>query len=80
MPSTIAGIRAALPEGEREAFDQEVCTTDARNLLMVLARWAMHIPTELDAPEEVLVARLKEGDFSSVTFADETDDAWRSAG
>jgi hypothetical protein len=80
LPSTIEGIRGALPEEEREDFDREVNSTGARDLLAVLARWAMRIPTAMDSAEEALVSRLRAGDFSGVTFADETDDAWRHAG
>jgi hypothetical protein len=80
LPSTIPGIRSRLPEDEREAFDREVSATGAGDLPAVLTRWAMRIPSEQDAEEEALVARLRAGDFSGVTFADEIDDAWRHTG
>jgi hypothetical protein len=80
LPSTISGIRDALPENEREEFDRQVNATGAGDLPSLLARWAMQIPSEQDGEEEALVARLRAGDFSDVTFADETDDAWRNAG
>ncbi|SFC26588.1 hypothetical protein SAMN05421773_102496 [Streptomyces aidingensis] len=80
LPSTIAGIRSRLPEDERVQFDLEVRATGAGDLPAVLARWAMHIPTELDDAEEALVLRLKDGDFSGLTFSDDGDDSWRSTG
>jgi hypothetical protein len=80
LPSTIPGIRDALPEDQRAEFDRQVNATGAGDLPALLARWAMHIPSQQDAEEEALVARLRAGDFSGVTFVDETNDAWRNAG
>ncbi|MFF4741349.1 hypothetical protein ACFY2W_36510 [Streptomyces sp. NPDC001262] len=80
LPSTILGIREALPAEMREGFNSEVEQADAADLPLLLARWAMRIPTDQDAAEAELADRVRAGDFSGVTFDSESDDAWRSAG
>ncbi|MEV4434741.1 hypothetical protein [Streptomyces sp. NPDC049585] len=80
VPATILGIRQALPEELREQFTAEAESAGADELRMLLASWAMRIPTEHDDEEEALVARLKAGDFSDVVFADDIVDEYRSAG
>ncbi|MBO0652973.1 hypothetical protein J1792_09265 [Streptomyces triculaminicus] len=80
LPSTILGIREALPERQRDEFNAEVEHAEAADLPLLLARWAMRIPAEQDAAEADVVDRVKAGDFSGVTFDNESDDAWRSAG
>ncbi|MYW00581.1 hypothetical protein [Streptomyces sp. SID3343] len=43
-PASINGIREALPPESREKFDEEVGNAHARDLLLVLHRWAL-LPT-----------------------------------
>ncbi|MGC0416331.1 hypothetical protein [Embleya sp. AB8] len=43
-PASINGIRAALPDEFHEKFDEEVGNAHARDLLLVLHRWAL-MPT-----------------------------------
>ncbi|MGV9311260.1 hypothetical protein ACWDR0_03585 [Streptomyces sp. NPDC003691] len=81
VPATIRGVREALPGELRARFTAEIEATPADRLGVVLARWAMSIPTAHDEAEEALVARLRSGDFSGVTFAEDLgDDEFRSAG
>ncbi|MCC3767813.1 hypothetical protein [Streptomyces sp. UNOC14_S4] len=80
VPATITGIRQALPEELRDRFTTEAENADADELHMLLMSWAMRIPTAHDQDEEDAVARLKAGDLTGVVFADELDDAYRSAG
>lgn len=72
-PASINGIRAALPPESREKFDEEVGETHARDLLLVLHRWAL-LPTPAwdedvakvkalrDEERQVLEARAREAD------------------
>lgn len=80
VPATISGIRGALPEELRAAFTAEAENTVAAELPLLLARWALRIPTAQDAEEEALVERLRAGDFSGVTFSADHTDEYRSAG
>ncbi|MFE3205960.1 hypothetical protein [Embleya sp. NPDC059237] len=43
-PASINGIRAALPKELREKFDEEAGEAYARDLLLILHRWAL-MPT-----------------------------------
>ncbi|MEU5164495.1 hypothetical protein AB0G74_33410 [Streptomyces sp. NPDC020875] len=80
VPATISGVRDALPETERARFTDEIESIPADGLQMALMRWAMLIPTEQDAAEEELAARLIAGDFSGVTYTDDLgDDEYRGA-
>ncbi|MCM2392913.1 hypothetical protein [Streptomyces albipurpureus] len=81
LPATIRGVREALPEEERAAFTAEIENAAADELRTVLVRWAMNIPTEHDDAERALVERIRSGDLSGVTFAEDLDDdEYRSAG
>ncbi|MFI5616749.1 hypothetical protein [Streptomyces sp. NPDC051567] len=81
VPATIRGVREALPEGLRDRFAAEIDDAPAGELQYTLARWAMNIPTEHDADEEALLERVRSGDFSDVTFAEDLgDDEYRSLG
>ncbi|MYV99133.1 hypothetical protein [Streptomyces sp. SID3343] len=72
-PASITGIRAALPEESREKFDEEVGTAHARDLLLILHRWAL-LPTPAwdedvekvealrEEERQVLQARAREAD------------------
>ncbi|MCS0634987.1 hypothetical protein NX801_04800 [Streptomyces sp. LP05-1] len=73
LPSTIAGVRAALPEGQRAAFDTEIGTTPGPDLPLRLAMWALR--TVQGAIEEMddQVDRLRAGDYSGVTILDDQD-------
>ncbi|KUL46025.1 hypothetical protein ADL22_10930 [Streptomyces sp. NRRL F-4489] len=62
VPATMDGIRAALPEKDRAAFDAEVRRTPAQDLHRVLARWAL--PAAAENEDEAIVARLRDGDFT----------------
>ncbi|MFI5944647.1 hypothetical protein ACIBCB_30995 [Streptomyces uncialis] len=80
VPSTIRGVREALPESERAEFTAEIENVSADELQMTLMRWVMRIPTPHDEAEEALAERLAAGDLTGVTFADELgDDEYRSA-
>ncbi|MGW6457206.1 hypothetical protein ACWF94_15020 [Streptomyces sp. NPDC055078] len=63
IPATINGVRAALPESERAAFDAEVGSTPAGQLQLVLANWSLST-TPAEDEDEAVVARLRIGDFS----------------
>ncbi|MFE7131705.1 hypothetical protein ACFVIM_12655 [Streptomyces sp. NPDC057638] len=81
VPATIRQVREALPDELRAQFTAEIESAAADQLPFTLVRWAMTIPTEHDDAEEALLARVRAGDFSGVTFADELgDDEYRSAG
>nr|EIF91531.1 hypothetical protein [Streptomyces tsukubensis NRRL18488] len=81
VPATIQGVREALPDALRAQFTAEIETAPADQLQVVLVRWAMTIPTVHDEAEEALVARVRSGDFTEVTFAEDLgDDEYRSAG
>ncbi|MEO3976371.1 hypothetical protein [Streptomyces sp. CAU 1734] len=84
VPGTIRGVREALPEEVRAAFTAEIEDAPAEELRTVLVRWAMNIPTEHDAAEEAVIERVRAGDFTGVTFAEDLedlgDDEYRSAG
>ncbi|MFE0423484.1 hypothetical protein [Streptomyces sp. NPDC058953] len=80
VPATIGGVREALPEAERAVFTHEIESVPADGLQMTLMRWAMRIPTEQDAAEDAVAARLVAGDFTGVTFTDDLgDDEYRGA-
>ncbi|MFI1012288.1 hypothetical protein [Streptomyces sp. NPDC020965] len=80
IPATIRAVREALPADHRDEFTAEAETTDVGDLPMLLASWVMRIPTEHDADEEALIARIRAGDLSGVTFPDDLTDEYRSAG
>ncbi|MEU0988896.1 hypothetical protein [Streptomyces sp. NPDC005953] len=80
VPATIRGVGEALPEAERAKFTDEIENASGGELQTVLIRWAMNIPTEYDDEEQALVERVRAGDFSGTTFAEDLgDDEYRSA-
>ncbi|MGX2994950.1 hypothetical protein JNUCC64_11725 [Streptomyces sp. JNUCC 64] len=78
VPATIRDLRAALPEALRAGFTAEAEAADVGDLPMLLARWVMRVPTGHETEEEALVARLRRGDFTGVTFPDDLTDEYRS--
>ncbi|MFE2870241.1 hypothetical protein [Embleya sp. NPDC059259] len=48
-PATIAGIREALPADQRDAFTKEIEDTPARDMPLVMLRWATSTRPEIDA-------------------------------
>jgi hypothetical protein len=81
LPSTIAEISAALPEADRAEFEREACNATVDELFGVLARWALRTPQAHDPDEDALIERLRAGDFTGITPAEEIfDDTYRSAG
>jgi hypothetical protein len=50
MPATIAGIREFLPPERRDAFDEAIETTPARDMSATMVRWAR--PPEMEAAVE----------------------------
>ncbi|MFJ4770793.1 hypothetical protein ACIP88_17005 [Streptomyces uncialis] len=81
VPATIRGVREALPEELRARFATEIDDTPAAQLPFTLVRWSMNIPSGHDDAEEALLERVRSGDFTEVTFADDLgDDEYRSAG
>ncbi|SOD67098.1 hypothetical protein SAMN06297387_12866 [Streptomyces zhaozhouensis] len=62
IPATIAGVRAALTEDQRAAFDEEIAHTHALELPHVLIRWAL--PPEAHDEDEAAFRRLEAGDFT----------------
>jgi hypothetical protein len=71
LPSTIDGIRAALPEDRRGKFDQEIGTVPVDGLPHVLKRWALETRPDLRAADDAAAERLKSGDFTGFTPAEE---------
>ncbi|MGW1993839.1 hypothetical protein [Embleya sp. NPDC001921] len=59
LPASINGIRAALPEEWREKFDEEVGDAHARDLLLILNRWALR-PTPAWDEDIAAVEALRE--------------------
>ncbi|MEU6487751.1 hypothetical protein [Streptomyces sp. NPDC046887] len=73
LPSTIADVRAALPEDQRAAFDTEIGTTPGPDLPLRLAMWALRtVPGAIEEMDEQ-VDRLRAGDYSGVTVLDDHD-------
>lgn len=64
LPATIDGIRAALPDSERDQFDTEVGKAPASDLPRLLAHWALRTDPLAVADMEQQYARLAAGDFS----------------
>ncbi|MEU0939328.1 MULTISPECIES: hypothetical protein [unclassified Embleya] len=80
LPGTIADIREALPETDRADFVREIESASADELFGLMASWALRTPEAHDPDEDALVERLKTGDMTGMTYADELDDAYRSTG
>ncbi|WP_245174761.1 hypothetical protein [Streptomyces bohaiensis] len=73
LPATIDGIRAALPESEREEFTAEAGRTPAGELPRVLARWALRTDQQAVQDAEAQYARLAAGDFSDCVAQDDPE-------
>lgn len=61
LPATIDTIRAALPAGQRPAFDAQIGATPADELHLVLVGWALST-TEAAAEDEEVLRRLRRGE------------------
>ncbi|MGC0415192.1 hypothetical protein [Embleya sp. AB8] len=48
IPATIAGIRDALPEDQRDEFTRAIEDTPARDMLLVLNQWSRRTRPEID--------------------------------
>lgn len=58
LPSTIPGIRAALPEHRRTEFDQAVNEADVHGIHAVLRHWILELAE--DESERTITAQLRE--------------------
>lgn len=71
LPATIDGIAAVLPPERREVFLDEVHATAAGELELLLGHWALETRPDIRAADEAMVERLKAGDFSGFTPAED---------
>ncbi|MGX2995149.1 hypothetical protein JNUCC64_12770 [Streptomyces sp. JNUCC 64] len=71
LPSTIAEVRAALPEGQRGAFDAEITTVVGPEIPLRLALWALRTVPGAQEETDAQVNRLRAGDYTGVTFLDD---------
>jgi len=61
LPNTLGGIRAALPEERRAAFDAEMYATPLDQVqARALSGWAL--PPEVDAEDDEAAARARAGE------------------
>ncbi|AXU16843.1 hypothetical protein [Streptomyces clavuligerus] len=85
LPSTVAGIRAALPDARRAEFDAALAELDAvgapeelRTLRLVrlvrLVWWALEAVPGAVEETDAEIARLRAGDYSGVVTLDENGD------
>ncbi|MFF7247491.1 hypothetical protein ACFZBU_26685 [Embleya sp. NPDC008237] len=70
LPGTIADIRAALPEEERAAFDQDIEQAAVANLPAVASAWAK--TPEMRAHDDAIAARVATGDHHGLYNPDGT--------
>jgi len=70
LPGTLADIRAALPEADREAFDKDIGDCSILNLPAVASAWAK--TPEMVAHDDAIAARVAEGDNAGMFHADGT--------
>ncbi|GLF96892.1 hypothetical protein [Streptomyces yaizuensis] len=70
LPGTLDGIRAALPEGQREAFDRAVGSAPLLDVPLIAARWGL--PQEARDEDDALADQLRTGDFTG--FGDLDDE------
>ncbi|MGC0417535.1 hypothetical protein [Embleya sp. AB8] len=70
LPGTLADIRAALPEDQRAAFDDEINNVSILSLPTTAAQWAM--PPEMRDEIEADAARIRAGDFTGLVNPDGT--------
>ncbi|WP_445401291.1 hypothetical protein ACSMX9_08515 [Streptomyces sp. LE64] len=75
LPASLDGIRAALPEEQREAFDREVGAAPIADVPLIAARWSL--PQEAHDEEEEMLRRLRDGDFSGFSDVDDAAEAGR---
>ncbi|MEV1011346.1 hypothetical protein [Streptomyces sp. NPDC049881] len=73
LPSTIDGIRAALPAQRRHEFDAVVGSTPGDRLHRVLAHWALETHPQAVAEVQEEFARLEIGDLSGCVPLDDRD-------
>ncbi|MEW1550516.1 hypothetical protein [Streptomyces tsukubensis] len=71
LPSTVGGIREALPPALVAEFDQVVESTPAQDLFAELAAWAVKTRPDLVAEQEEAFRRVERGDFSGFTPAED---------
>ncbi|GCE02202.1 hypothetical protein [Embleya hyalina] len=64
LPGTLADIRAALPEDQRDAFDEEINNAAIRDLAAIAVHWA--IPPEEHARIAADADRIRSGDLTGV--------------
>ncbi|MGC0417612.1 hypothetical protein [Embleya sp. AB8] len=64
LPGTLADIRAALPEDQREAFDKEINNAALLDIAPLAAHWA--IPPDERARIEADAERVRSGDLTGV--------------
>ncbi|QDY76956.1 hypothetical protein [Streptomyces qinzhouensis] len=68
VPSSIAGVRAALEPDRAAEFDAVVARTPAKHLVYVILDWTL--PRGAEKSDAVTVGRLRGGDFSGVRDGD----------
>ncbi|MFI7278610.1 hypothetical protein [Streptomyces sp. NPDC049879] len=71
LPSTIAAVRAALPEEQRAAYDAELETVPGPRLTRWLVMRALETVPGLTEADEAVVARLRAGDYSGAVAVNE---------
>ncbi|NUU21451.1 MAG: hypothetical protein HOV68_08040 [Streptomycetaceae bacterium] len=69
LPGTIADIRAALPEEQRDAFTEAIETAPINEVGRIAARWAL--PPEALAEDDEAFRSLEAGTFIPARYADE---------
>ncbi|MER7047033.1 MULTISPECIES: hypothetical protein [Streptomyces] len=76
LPGTLEGIRASLPEEQRNEFEREIWSAPLTEVPLIAARWGR--PQEAHDEDEALVQQLRAGDFSGFTsLEDDTLEAGR---
>ncbi|MFI7278527.1 hypothetical protein [Streptomyces sp. NPDC049879] len=75
LPGTIAAISEALPEEQRAAFEADLRHIPVRGLQQWLVRRALETVPGAEEEDQATLAKLRAGDLSGVTYADETGGA-----
>ena len=73
LPSSIAEVRAALPEERRAEFDRELQDVPGPRLTLWLAMRALETVEGAIEEDDRVLARLRAGDYSGVTFLDDDE-------
>ncbi|MFI1827023.1 hypothetical protein ACH41E_11345 [Streptomyces sp. NPDC020412] len=73
LPASLDGIRASLPEDQREEFDREIGSALITDIPLIAARWSL--PQEARDEDEAMLQQLRNGDFSGFTGLDEPSPA-----